>query len=80
MNDAVRGDVRALLTEIVESEPVLGIAVTVADSSGEVSTETVGQRDVEAGEPVTPRTQFCVGSCTKSSPRSPSPNWSMTAG
>ncbi len=58
-------DFSDFVARVMEQWQVPGIAVAVAKDGRIVLAEGFGVRDLDAGLPVTPRTLFAVGSCTK---------------
>jgi len=57
--------IEALLSDILKEEHGAGFAIAVVEKDKTVFTKGFGYRDVAGKLPVTPHTQFAIGSCTK---------------
>ena len=66
MTSAVLGDLGPLINEAMEEWQVPGLALAVVLDGEPALLNVYGQRDVEAGLPVTVDTQFILCSITKS--------------
>ena len=62
---AITPELDALAAESMAEWKVPGLAIAVVQNGKTALLKAYGQRDVEAGLPVTTRTQFTIGSITK---------------
>lgn len=58
-------DLRECVQQAMQQWQVPGVAVAVVEAGQVLLCEGFGQRDIESGLPVTPKTLFAIGSCTK---------------
>ena len=77
---AIVSDLDYLAAEVMADWKVPGVALAVVQDGKVALTRAYGQRDVEAGLPVTPATQFVICSITNLSPRPPSRCCTMRGG
>jgi CubicO group peptidase (beta-lactamase class C family) len=64
--DDVERAVGTLVRDVMARDGLPGVSVAVVDSGGQRFAAGYGSRDLSRNEPATPRTLYCVGSCTKS--------------
>ncbi len=65
INDQRLAGIEATINKILADHHAAGVAVAVVEKNKVVYARGFGYRDIEKKLPVTPSTQFAIGSCTK---------------